>query len=162
MIEIIKADYNNPKHAQDLVYLLDNYAKDPMGGCKGLTKEVKENLVKELAKLPFAFSVLAYKDSTAIGLANCIIGFSTFKAKPIVNIHDITVLKEYRGKGVSLKLLEKVEELAKSLGACKLTLEVLSNNQAAKKAYTKFGFENYELDPKAGIAEFWQKEFSDI
>jgi len=36
-------------------------------------------------------------------------------------------------------------------------LEVLSNNEVAKSAYSKFGFSGYELDPKAGAALFWQK-----
>jgi ribosomal protein S18 acetylase RimI-like enzyme len=34
---------------------------------------------------------------------------------------------------------------------------VLSNNEAAKSAYQKFGFSDYELDPQAGTALFWQK-----
>ena len=30
--EILIADYTNPQHCQDLIHLLDEYARDPMGG----------------------------------------------------------------------------------------------------------------------------------
>jgi len=59
-------------------------------------------------------------------------------------------------------LLEKVEEVACSKGCCKITLEVLSNNEIAKCAYSKFGFAGYELDPEAGSALFWQKKLTGI
>ena len=49
------------------------------------------------------------------------------------------------------------ERVAIERGCCKLTLEVLSENHAAKKAYARYGFGPYELDPKAGQAHFWQK-----
>ncbi|MBU3004799.1 GNAT family N-acetyltransferase [Paraglaciecola arctica] len=62
--------------------------------------------------------------------------------------------------GLSQKLLEKVESIANNLGCCKITLEVLSNNNVAKSAYEKFGFSHYELDPNAGGAVFWQKALS--
>jgi ribosomal protein S18 acetylase RimI-like enzyme len=137
--------------------LLDRYASDPMGGGKSLDDGVKNNLVRELSKLPHAFSVVAYVDEQPAGLINCFEGFSTFLCKPLINIHDIVVLEEYRGNGIAGKMLEKVELIARLKGCCKLTLEVLSNNEAAKSAYHKFGFSDYQLDPQAGTALFWQK-----
>lgn len=157
-ISIAIADYNNPQQAQDLVELLDGYAHDPMGGGEALAPNVKQNLVAELAKLPHAFSILAYADGKPAGLVNCFLGFSTFAAKPLVNIHDITVSKDFRGLGLSYKMLEKVEEVARAKGCCKITLEVLEGNQIAKNSYSKFGFAAYELDPETGKALFWQKK----
>jgi ribosomal protein S18 acetylase RimI-like enzyme len=157
-IEITKADYFNNQHAKEIPILLDRYASDPMGGEKPLSKNVKNNLVKELSKLPYAFSVIAYVDGHPAGLINCFEAFSTFSCKPLINIHDVIVVNEYRGHGVSKKMLDKVEEIAKSKGCCKITLEVLGNNEIAKAAYSKFGFSGYELEPKAGAALFWQKQ----
>ena len=71
------------------------------------------------------------------------------------------MLNEFRGNGISQKMLEKVEEIARTKGCCKITLEVLSNNEAAKSAYRKFGFSDYVLDAKAGTALFWQKQLTD-
>jgi len=156
-INVVQADYADPRHQQDIPRLLDHYAADPMGGGRPLAPEVSQSLVAELAKRPHAFSVLAYLDDTAVGLVNCFEGFSTFTCRPLVNIHDIVVMKAYRGRGISQTMLNKVEEIARAKGCCKLTLEVLSNNSAAKAAYQKFGFSDYQLDPSAGGALFWQK-----
>ena len=159
-IKVIQANYQSDDHEHDIQFLLDAYASDPMGGGKPLEKSVKQNIVKELAERSFAFTLLAYVDKQPAGLANCFEGFSTFSCKPLINIHDFAVVKEYRGRGISQMLLTKIEQIAKETGCCKITLEVLSNNQAAKAAYKKFGFTSYELDPAAGTALFWQKPIS--
>ncbi|WP_448569900.1 GNAT family N-acetyltransferase [Thalassotalea ganghwensis] len=157
-IEIVLADYLSAQHQKDVPFLLNSYATDPMGGGEPLSDEVINSLAKELAKLPHAFSIIAYVDGKPAGLVNCFEGFSTFVCKPLVNIHDVVVLSEYRGLGLSQKMLSKVEDIAKQKGCCKITLEVLSNNDVAKSAYQKFGFAGYELDPEAGQALFWQKK----
>ncbi len=156
-VRIINADYTLPEHAEAIPHLLNAYALDPMGGGTALKPEVRQQLVNELAKLPHAFTLLAYVDDEPAGLANCFEAFSTFACKPIINIHDIAVLAKYRGLGISQRLLQKVEDIATTKGCCKITLEVLSNNHIAKSAYTKFGFEDYVLNPDAGTALFWQK-----
>ncbi|MBF0381596.1 MAG: GNAT family N-acetyltransferase [Magnetococcales bacterium] len=156
-IDTVIADYQKQKHAEDIRELLDIYATDPMGGGKPLVSEVKKNIVTELSKIPHAFSILAYKNDKAVALANCFQGFSTFNCKPIINIHDFMIINSCRGLGFSQKLLEKIEHVAIKRGCCKITLEVLSNNSAAKAAYMKFGFNSYELNPDHGSALFWQK-----
>ena len=118
----------------------------------------KKNIVKELSKLPYAFSLITYIKDEPAGLANCFELFSTFACKPLINIHDFIVLEKYRENGISQKMLNKVGEIAISKGCCKITLEILSNNEAAKASYKKFGFISYELEPKTGVALFWQKK----
>ena len=157
-LEVIIADYNNEKHGHDVVNLLDCYACDPMGGSKPLSDDIRDNLVNELKKRSNAFSVLAYIDGHAAGLANCFEGFSTFKCKPLINIHDMVVHPDYRGQGISQNLMSKVEEIGRDRGACKITLEVLTGNVTAQNSYKKFGFTPYELDPAKGQALFWEKE----
>ena len=150
-------DYNNTDDAQLLVSLLNNYALDPMGGGEPLSDFSKDNLAKQLAQLTNAFSVFCFVEGKPAGLINCFVGFSTFKCKPVVNIHDVVVLSEFRGKGLSLKMMELVEATSSEKGACKMTLEVLEGNIVAQKAYQKFGFSGYELDPAMGKAMFWEK-----
>jgi ribosomal protein S18 acetylase RimI-like enzyme len=157
-IEIVKADYSNKQHAIDIPMLLDAYASDPMGGGQSLSTVVKECLVHELSKIPHAFSVIAYADGVPAGLVNCFEAFSTFSCRPLVNVHDVVVIDKYRGNGIGKKMLGMVEGIARSKGCCKLTLEVLSENEIAKSAYRKLGFSSYELDPEAGVALFWQKQ----
>jgi ribosomal protein S18 acetylase RimI-like enzyme len=156
-LSVCRADYANPLHAAALVSLLDAYAHDPMGGGEPLQDFVKTNLVKALAARPQAFSVLAFAGVQPVGLVNCFEGFSTFVCQPLVNIHDIAVLPEYRGQRVAEKMLLLVERIARERGACKLTLEVLQGNVGATRLYHRVGFANYQLDPAAGSAQFLQK-----
>lgn len=154
---IVQADYHDPCHARDLAYLMDAYARDPMGGGKPLPASVLERLAEELAKRPDAFTFLCYVDEEPAGLANCLEGFSTFQCRPLINIHDMVVIERYRGQGLGQQLLERVEALARDRGCCKLTLEVLEGNRGARHAYERFGFRSYELDPSTGKALFWEK-----
>jgi GNAT superfamily N-acetyltransferase len=85
-------------------------------------------------------------------------GFSTFQCRPLLNIHDVIVHPDHRGKGISKLLMRKAEEIARELGCCKLTLEVLERNEIAKRSYASCGFCAYELDPMLGKAEFWEKK----
>jgi len=158
--QVIIADYNNSQHADEIVTLMDSYSRDPMGGGKPLSHSTKANLVKELAKLSHAFSLIYYCESKAVGLINCFYGFSTFKCRPLINIHDAIVSKDYRGLGICQTMLKKVESIARENNCCKITLEVLEGNHTAQKAYRKSGFSGYELDPKMGNALFWEKELS--
>lgn len=156
-IRIIQADYHNEQHAKDLVMLLNAYALDPMGGGEALSEEVQKNLVATIAKRHDFLTLLCYVDDKAAGILNCVEGFSTFKAKPLLNIHDCGVLQEYRGLGISQKLFIEAENISKERGYCKLTLEVLEGNIVAQNAYKKLGFSGYELDEKTGNALFWEK-----
>lgn len=159
-IEIFKADYTNEKHSIEVGELLDCYARDPMGGAAPLDPHVKAKLASTLAKVPHAFSLICYVDGEPAALTNCFEGFSTFQCKPLINIHDFVVKSEFRGQGLSQKLLAKIEDIAREKDCCKITLEVLDNNQVARNSYLKFGFDGYELDPSAGKALFWQKKLS--
>lgn len=156
-LRVCRADYANPVHARALVHLLDAYAQDPAGGAKPLSDFAKSNLVSALAARPQAFSVLAFDGDKAVGLINCIEGFSTFACKPLVNIHDVAVLPGYRGQRIGEKMLALVDEISRERGACKLTLEVLQGNHGAVKLYERVGFAGYQLDPAMGQAQFFQK-----
>ncbi|WP_418116573.1 GNAT family N-acetyltransferase [Variovorax sp. 350MFTsu5.1] len=156
-IEVFIADYRNAAHATALVGLLDAYAGDPAGGGTPLDPAVLAGLPSALAARPQAFSVLAFDGGQPVGLINCIEGFSTFACKPLVNVHDVVVLPSHRGQRVAQKMFSLVEEEARRRGACKLTLEVLSGNAPALRAYEREGFAGYQLDPAFGTAVFLQK-----
>jgi ribosomal protein S18 acetylase RimI-like enzyme len=157
MIHTIIADLTKPQHAIDFMVVLSDYAKDPMGGGEALPSYVKENLVAKLLEQQNNVIVLCYVDNEIAGISNCFYGFSSFKAKSLINIHDFAILPAHRGKGLSKHLLDKVEEIALENDCCKITLEVLENNAKAKRVYQSFGFEGYELNPEMGKAIFWQK-----
>jgi ribosomal protein S18 acetylase RimI-like enzyme len=162
-VRVCCADYNNPVHAQALVEVLDAYARDPMGGGERLSDFARANVVSELGQRPQCFSVLAFSENStdrlgqAVGLVNCIEGFSTFACRPLVNVHDLAVVPGYRGQRVGERMLELVAQISRERGACKLTLEVLKGNESAMRLYQRFGFANYELHPDMGHAQFLHK-----
>ncbi len=159
-LNVIIADYDNTAHAQSMVSLLNAYAEDPLGGGQSLPNFTKDNLVAALKDFPGAFSVLAYDEDEAVGLANCFQGFSTFACRPLINIHDFMVLPRARRKGVSQSLLAFIEQEAVQRRCCKVTLEVLSGNKKARGAYEKYGFKDYSLGDEYSSAEFMQKSLT--
>jgi GNAT superfamily N-acetyltransferase len=154
---VVAVDLENEAISKAWLELLDHYARDPMGGGIGLSDYAKANLVSQLKDLPSFHGALAFSGDEAVGLINCFAGFSTFAAKPLLNIHDIVTHADRRGQGIGQALLQWAEERAHELGCCKLTLEVLSNNTRAMLAYQRAGFAPYVLDPAAGQALFLQK-----
>lgn len=159
-LRLCQADYAHPQHMQALLNLLDAYARDPMGGAEPLSDFAKANLPQALAARPYLFSVLAFDEAAGglpVGLINCVEGFSTFACQPLINVHDVVVAASHRGQGVAAQMLARVEQLARARGACKLTLEVLEGNTPAQRLYRRLGFDNYQLDPAMGQAQFMQK-----
>lgn len=149
---------DDPADAASLLLLLDHYACDPMGGGDGLTPGVKAQLIGRLRSVPNYFGALALRDSKPVGLINCFTGFSTFAARPLLNVHDLIVRDGHRGAGIGQALLGWAEATARQLGCCKLTLEVLSGNAVAMGAYERVGFRPYVLDPQAGQALLLEKK----
>jgi len=156
-LRVVAVDLENEANSKAWLALLDHYAHDPMGGGTGLSDYAKANLVSQLKDLPTFHGALAFSDDEAVGLINCFAGFSTFAAKPLLNIHDIVTRDGRRGQGIGQALLQWAEQRARQLGCCKLTLEVLSNNTRAMASYERTGFAPYVLDPEAGHALFLQK-----
>lgn len=164
LVKVRRVSFGDAADCAALLTLMDVYASDPMGGGLPLPDEVKGRLCQDLSNNPGAVSFIAWREGAgrteAVGLINCFLGYSTFKARPLLNIHDIVVLPEYRGQGVGQALLGAAEAEARERGCCKLTLEILSGNTSAMASYTRFGFEPYTLDPKAGQASFMHKWLS--
>jgi GNAT superfamily N-acetyltransferase len=137
---IIEADLACPAHQETVLALVNAYSCDPMGDGHPLSEDAKRSLIPGLQNHPTTHIFLAFLNETPIGIAVCFLGFSTFAAKPLMNIHDLSVLPAWRGKGFGKALLAAVEKKARELGCCKLTLEVLDMNHQAKKTYQAAGF----------------------
>jgi GNAT superfamily N-acetyltransferase len=161
-IKVAEADLNNPLQAQEVLSMLREYAGDIMGGGEDLSDYVKQNLIAQLQKRPGVLVLLAFENDKAVGLAIAFEGFSTFYAQPLINIHDFVVSENYRGKGIAKLMLEKIEQIARNRGCCKLTLEVLEGNKRAQHVYKAFGFASYLLDEKMGKALFLDKKIVKI
>ena len=161
MIEIVEADLTREEHRRDVLALTAAYGADPMGTGAPLPPEVLGRLIEGLRAMPTALILLAYEEDEAgrraLGIATCFVGFSTFHARRLVNIHDLAVRDGSRGKGVGRALLAAVEERARALDCCKVTLEVHENNPRARQLYEQVGFRPYGSDTLLGGAAFYAK-----
>ena len=155
--QIVEADLRLPEHQKAVLAMVDAYSRDSMGKAKPLHPDVRARLIPGLQRHPTTLVFLAFAGDQAVGAAVCFIGFSTFAAKPLINIHDFVVLSALRGKGVGRRLLKAIERKARELGCCKLTLEVMDNNQRALRMYEAAGFVRYALQKDAGTAIFMSK-----
>ena len=141
------ADLTDQHDAEAVLEMTRSYARDPMGGGQDLDPQVSASLIEEMRSHGGIVCFLAYDKGTPVGIANCIVSFSTFRARPILNVHDLYVSEEHRGKGVSRALLEKVESYARDRNFSAITLEVLEINERARKVYEAFGFSGAMPEP---------------
>jgi ribosomal protein S18 acetylase RimI-like enzyme len=148
-------DYTNDVHCSQLAYLINQYMTDPMGGGPPLTPFQQLRMVDGLANHPSAFVLFILVNEQITGLATCFINFSTFKAKPFINIHDVIIDKDQRGKGYGKLLLKQIEEIARERKYCKITLEVREDNYRAQNLYKELGY-GHVIPPMF----FWTKEIS--
>jgi len=149
---VIKADLHQDIYANAVLKLVDAYARDPLGKGEPLDSSVLARLIPGLQEHPACRTFLCFDANQAIGLAVCFIGFSTFIAKPVMYIHDLAVLSDWRSQGISQLLLDAIEQEARSLNCCKIALEIREDHPAIQKIYTSLGF----VEP--GLRHcFWQK-----
>lgn len=156
-VTIVDADLARAEHAHALVTMLDAYMRDPMEGGEPPSDQVKRDLIPGLRAHPACYVFLAYRDNQPVGFSICFLGFSTFNARPLLNIHDIFVDSSVRGRGVGAMLLARLEAKARELNCCRLTLEVRQDNVVARGLYRKIGFEQVVVGPQRVPMEFWRK-----
>lgn len=139
-INIRLLDWNQPLDCQALLALTQNYALHPMGMGKPLPEEIVSQLIPRLQAVPNARVFLAWDGDTPVGMATCFIGFSTFKARELINVHDLAVHSDHQGRGIGRKILQHVQMYAIENGCCAVTLEVRNDNTNARKLYHQLGF----------------------
>jgi ribosomal protein S18 acetylase RimI-like enzyme len=154
-VDIVEADLNLPAHQKAVVAMTAAYALDAMGNGGPLEADALERLVPGLRSLPTTLILLAYADAEPVGIATCFRGFSTFLARPLINIHDLSVLPAWRGRAIGRRLLEAVAGIARERGCCKVTLEVQENNAAARRLYESVGFTQAVYGPETGGSLFY-------
>jgi GNAT superfamily N-acetyltransferase len=123
-----------------------------MGNGRALSDRVRSELIAGLQQHPTTIIFLAFQNETAVGIATCFGGFSTFAARPLINIHDFYVIPELRGQQIGHKIIAAVEQKARDTGCCKITLEVQQNNHGAQRIYEAAGFSRSVYVEAAGGA----------
>jgi ribosomal protein S18 acetylase RimI-like enzyme len=159
-ITVREADLADREQAAVLVEMLDAYMRDPMEGGSAPSEQVKRELIPGLRAHPACYVFFALRGEEPVGFAICFLGFSTFNARPLINIHDIFVQASARGAGMGKLLLDRIEAKARSMNGCAITLEVRDDNHRARRLYRKFGFERAEVGAQRVPMEFWRKRLA--
>ncbi|MGQ7868094.1 GNAT family N-acetyltransferase [Sunxiuqinia sp. sy24] len=143
---------DNEQHCTELIRLLDLYMQDEMGDSAPMPEGQAQKILEGLRNYQGYLGFFAVVDGQYAALANCNKNFSTFQAKPLLNIHDFVVHPDFRGKGVGQFLLDSIAEFVKQQGYCRINLEVRHDNFNAQKLYRKAGYDDcYER------MFFWEK-----
>jgi [ribosomal protein S18]-alanine N-acetyltransferase len=95
----------------------------------------REAFFNELTKNQFAQYLIVEVDQRVVGYCGVWIIIDE------AHITNIALLPEYRGLKLGEALMAKVMELAREMGAIRVTLEVRVSNERAQNLYRKFGFE---------------------
>ena len=151
-MQVLIADLNLPLHAEAVVELLDMYCRDFFGNGAPLENDVRYHMIRGL-KEAGGTCFLAQDGDAFVGLAICLPSYSSFRAQPLLNIHDIAVVPSERGKGIGRMLLAAIEAEARRRGCAKITLEVRSDNALARDLYRRCGFKGTEPETL-----FWSRE----
>lgn len=139
-LSILQVDLQNTGHCAQVIKLLDDYMKDPMGNNRPMPSGLGTQIVSGLKKHSGFLGFFVMANDRFAGLANCNINFSTFQAKPLINIHDFIVAPEFRNIGAGSFLLRGIINYASQNGFCRVNLEVREDNLTAKSLYKKMGF----------------------
>jgi GNAT superfamily N-acetyltransferase len=66
--------------------------------------------------------------------------FSSVRMKRLWLLNDLFVSSAFRGKGISVKLIDEAKALCKSTNACGMYLETAKNNNIGNTLYPRSGF----------------------
>lgn len=144
-LEIREANWDDEADRHAALSILDTYASGSSGGNVPLSADVKRRLIPALRQHAQALVLLAFQDGQPAGIATCFFGFSTFHARPLLNVHDLAVMPAFQRRGIGRALLAAVEGEAAARGCCKLTLEVREDNTVARALYRQHGFGDFDL-----------------
>ncbi len=149
-----KIDLNKSEHVDGLLSLMNDYMLDPMGLNAPLDDELAIKIIAGLKVQSNYLGFLVKSDHQFVALANCFVGFSTFKAKQLINIHDFIVTPSHRKNKAGNFLMDSIINYGKNNGFCKVTLEVRDDNVKAQNLYKKTGYK--ECNPPM---YFWENVF---
>lgn len=143
------ANLADPQDCSLLARLTDAYARDAMGGGEGLPAGRVDELAQALSRQGNLFALIAEQDGEPLGHALCVLGFSSFYAKPVCNLHNLSVMPNARGKGIGRLLMQGVEATARERGCAKITLEVREDNRIGRQLYASEQYQQAGLNDAA-------------
>ena len=107
-------------------------------------KEAKQFLLNRMQNEESVIYVAELKGITLAGFVQLYPYFSSTNLKRLWLLNDLFISPNSRGKGISVQLIEKAQQLAKDTGAYALMLETGKDNVVGNRLYPKTGFKLYD------------------
>lgn len=114
----------------ELCHELDDFLNELVGGEKNRAEYIPYNKLDDIHDV-----IVAYDEDIPVGSA----GFKKYDNE-CAEVKRVFIKREYRGKGISKKLMELLEERAKNKGYKYLILESGEPLAAAMSLYRKIGY----------------------
>ncbi len=140
MVKVIEFDEKYLNDVVDMYYELNRHECSLDKSVKLLSKDEIRKLLNKWLKSKNFHIFLAIEDKPVGFVSIRIYSPKTLVYEKIIEVTDIFVLEEYRGKGIGKLLMNKVEEFAKQNNIKFIFLEVFRDNPAFN-FYKKLGYE---------------------
>jgi GNAT superfamily N-acetyltransferase len=131
--QAIQSDINQ------LAYLFDQYRV--FYKKKSDFAEAKIFLFERIFTKTSEIFVYENEEGNLVGFVQLYPLFSSTRLKRLWLLNDLYVHPEYRGKGISVALIDAAKQLCRQTNACGLMLETAKKNKIGNKLYPKTGFE---------------------
>lgn len=111
-----------------------------MRGFNGKITATEEKLKSTLfGNFPFAHVLLIELSNEIVGIAFYHYRYSSFSAEPSVWLDDLFVLNQFRSNGLGEKLMYKLQDEAKIIGASHISWTASPQNQKVQQFYEGIG-----------------------
>lgn len=117
----------------------------------------REAFYNELNMNKFAVYIVVEVDNKVVGYCGVWVVIDE------AHVTNIAILPEYRGRKLGEALMQNLFDVARTMGAKSMTLEVRVTNYIAQSMYRKFGFQkgglrkNYYTDNQEDALVMWVK-----
>ncbi len=117
---------------------------------KECLKSIQVQLTKELGEVNDNRHIyIAYENEVVVAMIQLILKNADndpdlADGKEIAHVHNLQVRHELQGRGIGFRMMEFIEEKAKSLGKTTITLGVDDGNANALHLYKKLGYETFK------------------
>lgn len=140
-----------PSDAPSILSLLGQLARFE-GAVEGIRLTEKAIREEAFGDHPRFQVLLAEVVGMPCGLLIFYQAYSSWAAAPTLMVHDLFVLEDHRRSGAGRALLAAAARVAETSGCCRMDVNVLAWNEAARRFYASLGFRHlkewlpYRLD----------------
>jgi ribosomal protein S18 acetylase RimI-like enzyme len=102
--------------------------------------DAKQFLAERIENKDSEIFVCENEEDILMGFVQLYPLFSSTRMKKLWLLNDLYVNPKYRGKGISIKLIERAKKLVAESSACSMFLETEKSNLIGNNLYYKTGF----------------------